>query len=249
MGKLFEKEILNNWGGFKVLANVEETTDNANLAIQYDDHGDEFIFVRTKDGRIFEYGLYVTRKCEPDMSELELSCYKDYFIRKPTMYYEWDNRSSLAYEIYSEVRCRIKERDTRFGGYSDNYKKEYSESYAKFNFEKIIEYMNEQRAKGIRFDQNNRKSEIAEYLKINNIYTDENAKILKETKFDMLIDGADGIAGKRELTSWGISTVHGDCISRIIINGKEKDPARISMKHYYDDDMCDRVVLSINQFR
>ena len=124
MNKLFENEILNNWGGIKVLAEIEETADDANLAIKYNDHGDEFILVRMKDGRMFEYGYYLNRIGCPDPKDIFgnncPSWYKDWFVRKPHFHYEIDERSFLANEMHFYIKNRIEE------GYFDGPKKEYS---------------------------------------------------------------------------------------------------------------------------
>ena len=46
--------ILTNWGGYNVKPNVEETDDEIKLMVLYEDHGDKFILIRTKEGNTYE---------------------------------------------------------------------------------------------------------------------------------------------------------------------------------------------------
>ena len=246
MNKLFENEILNNYGGFTVLADVEEAKDDVNLAIKYNDHGDDFIFVRTKDGKTFEYGLFVTRNGYPDYWQLDQSWCQNYFVRKPKMYLKWDERSGLANEMFIHIKRELFDRDRFFGGPGDTIKKEYSKNYAQRVFEGLLEYVEKQKSKGIRFNVNSDKNDIMRYLEANDILTQENMELLKASKFDTRINGADGIAGKSEVRN---DYVSGDSIERIIINGKEKDPSKISMKRTWDYYGVDGFGLSLGQFR
>lgn len=45
----------------EVRANVEEDADDIVLAVCYEDHGDDFLYIRTKDGKEFKYGWYINR--------------------------------------------------------------------------------------------------------------------------------------------------------------------------------------------
>ena len=246
MSKLFENEILNNYGGFTVLADVEEAKDDVNLAIKYNDHGDDFIFVRTKDGKTFKYGLFVTRNGYPDYWQLDQSWCQNYFVRKPKMYLKWDERSGLANEMHFYIESELFERDRFLGIHGDKIKKEYSKDYAQRVFEGLLKYVEKQKSKGIHFNKNNSKNDILRYLDVNGILTQENTKLLNEAKFDTRINGADGIAGKTEARD---DYVSGDSIERIIINGKKKDPSKISMKRTWDDYGVDGFCLSLKQFR
>lgn len=68
---VFENLVLYNWGDVGVKANIDEQDDEIIAAILYDDHGDEFLSIKTSDG-YFEYGYYLNRPWQPD------------FIREPT---------------------------------------------------------------------------------------------------------------------------------------------------------------------
>lgn len=244
MIKLIENEILNNYGKVVVLANVEENEDDVNLIIKYSDHGDEFIFVRTKNGEMYEYGYYLNRSGFPDIERLENSWAKDYFIRNPIMYFKTDVMSGLSNSIHFRIRDSInKDRDCF------KYRKEYSADYAQLKFNDILEYIEQQKNKGIRFDCENYKSDLKCYLDVNGIMTAENMDKLSKMSFNTRVNGVDGIAAKRKIENYNGFRLSGDDILRIIINGKEKDPSKISKKVFYDDYGVEGFSLSLGQFR
>ena len=128
-------------------------------------------------------------------------------------------------------------------------KKEYSESYAQAVFDDILEYVEKQKSKKIMFDEESYKIKITEYLKTNSIDTEENLKRLNEANFTTRIYGIDGIAGKIKIEKSEGFRLFGDSILKIIINGKEKDPRKISMRYDYDEWGSKTFELSLGQFR
>lgn len=52
---------LKAWGGYDFMVNIDERTDEIELEIKYEDHGDEFLLIKTKQGEIFVYGYFENR--------------------------------------------------------------------------------------------------------------------------------------------------------------------------------------------
>lgn len=49
------------WHVGEIQANVEENVENIDLAVCYEDHGDEFLYIHTKNGEAFTYGWFINR--------------------------------------------------------------------------------------------------------------------------------------------------------------------------------------------
>ena len=244
MENYFAGTILHNWGGVDVLANVEEANEDIVLGIEYEDHGDDFILIKTKDA-IYEYGWFLNRPGWPDYSELDKEWCRDRFTRKPSLYLKEDERSSLSNEIFFKVNR---------GNYCDDIVNktvvERSKEYAQWKFDKFVKYMNDDVAqRGIMYDKRGDKAEMLMYLEKNDILTEENKVKLDSIKFDTKIDGADGIAGKVSYELDGFTRLYGDSIKRIIYKGKERDPEKIRMKRQWDDWGVDTFDLSLAQFK
>ncbi len=62
----YENVVLHNWGGYDCNVELDENIKDISTFIKYDDHGDEFLVVGTKDGSWYEYGLFITRRDYPD---------------------------------------------------------------------------------------------------------------------------------------------------------------------------------------
>ena len=65
------------WHVGDVQANVEENINDIDLAVCYADHGDEFLYICTKDGEAFTYGWFINRPfCILDEAD-------DWVLRRP----------------------------------------------------------------------------------------------------------------------------------------------------------------------
>lgn len=245
MENYFAGKILHNWGGVDVLANVEETNEDIILGIEYSDHGDDFILIKTKDA-IYKYGWFLNRRGYPDYSELDKEWNKSWFTRKPNLYYREDERSALSNEIFFRI-------NGKYAFYDDTYFKtvvEFSKEHAQCKFDRFVGFMKDDIARrGIMYDKRRDKYRIYEYLKENNILTEENEAKLDSIKFDTKIDGADGVAGKISYKVENTSRLYGDLITRIIYKGKERNSEKIRMKHLFDDWGVDTFDLSLAQFK
>ena len=103
MKKDLSNVILNNWGGISVKADIDEKMEDIVLAIKYEDHGDDFLLIKTKDGT-YEYGWWLNRERDfyPKYDELYDGIYDwtKLFIRRPYLFYRFDYECKLSNEIF-----------------------------------------------------------------------------------------------------------------------------------------------------
>ena len=86
--------ILHYYGGMDLQVRLEEDWNDIDLFIIYEDHGDEFLRIRTKDGENYKYGYVGNRKNIFDESS--------YYITQPELFCIEDEHSSLANEIFHQ---------------------------------------------------------------------------------------------------------------------------------------------------
>lgn len=236
MEKKLDGIILKNWRSVDVLVELDESIDDIELAIKYEDHGDDFLIIKTKD-QLFEYGWYLNRLGYPDYGSEELERSKR-FVNKPTLYYEFDKRSSLSNEIFRYVHEYI----TDWHGHT----KQYSKSMAQLRFDWYIEFMDDVSHRGVTYDHSKKDRDILmDFLEKNDIKTDENLAKLDSVKFSSKINGADGIAGKIEFSR---SILHGDYIDFIYHKGEFVNLDDVKIKTDLDDDWHDVFDLDLTQF-
>ena len=90
------KEIIDNvkvlygWDGANVLPEIEENPEDISVVVKYCDHGDEFLVIKTREGKTYEYGCYENRP----YGSLET------FVRKPHLYKQFDECSAISNKIY-----------------------------------------------------------------------------------------------------------------------------------------------------
>lgn len=192
---IYEK--LNSYDNITLKTNVDDEINNIDLVIKYNDHGDDFLLVRS-NGNIYEYGYWLNRYGYPSYSELHNSNYDFGFVRKPELYYDYDERSSFSNEIYKHAKQNFID-DSSFD--SDKVRKCITAYNAQGYFDDFIEYMNSyvpSRKIIYNFIYSTIKDDIIDFLKLNEIYTDENIEKFSNIKWTSKIDGFDGIAGKRK---------------------------------------------------
>lgn len=220
--KLEATKVLRGWKGLDVIPNVEEKPEDIWLLIKYDDHGDDFLVVGTRDGHLYNYALYVNRK------------YTDFYtyLRKPELFKQLDNYANVSNEIFFKFERLFRKSHMLFG-----YDLKCSvKSDAQRRFNEAIEYMTElaKTADSV-FDWENKKPEIERWLQLNEIDTEDNLKKLKDTPFHNKIgeNRVIGIAGKRDIT--GLEWISGDHFDFICVNNKELDPEKVIVEGEYDE--------------
>lgn len=247
------KEIaLRNYGGIVVKSSIDEKTEDVNLAILYQDHGDDFLVIRTGE-KIYKYGWFVNRPFYPDYSDLDKEWNKDKFVRNPRLFYKEDKGSCLSNEMFYWLEDQL-EPEYRKGSFWSS-RRVGKESYKEvvWRLEDIKETMKTYADRGITYDADYKKEMLLIYLKANDAMTEETMNIVNSIKWDSRIDGFDGIAGKVETNN----LISGDVIKFIIYNGQEIDPKEWVKSHYDEDDDDDydydygqeTFTIDINQFK
>lgn len=241
MKNTLENLILGNWGGIRLRAEIEEKLEDIDLIIKYNDHGDDFLVIRS-NGKYYEYGYWLNRKFQPEYDVI-ISSQRDYgFIRKPKLFCAFDKNCILANKIYFDMKHRFYETEWMR---SDFIRKEYDQSYAQYSFDKFIEYMGEVYDKGIIYHQEDIRRDAEKYLETNGILTQENINKLDEVKWTSRIDEVDGIAGKKECDTY----ISGDKIEFIFYKGKPLHWRKTKRRYYRDDWGFSIFGMSLDQFK
>ena len=247
MDNILSKIILRNWGGINVTADIDEKLKDIKVAVKYSDHGDDFLFVKTKDGNEYEYGWYIDRQdvfC-PDYDEL-IKSPNDYgFIRKPRLIYAYDNKHVLSNEIFLYVKKNFVE-DISFGSY--RYPYEYDDTYiAQLKLDNYVEFMKDIYGRKITYHKNDDRQEIEYYLKKTGILTQENIDKLNSVRFSSSENEIDGSAGKVKRNVGKV--LEGDRVEFVWYNGEFQELNNKQIRHYYDEDYFERFKLYLNQFK
>lgn len=242
MTNILSETILRNWDGINVIANIDEKLENIMVAVKYSDHGDDFLFVKTRDGKMYEYGWYIGRRdvfC-PDYDELIKSQDDWGFIRKPELFCAYDKRCELSNEIYWYVADRF---------YNRYYMKTIRDDprTAQWKFDDFVRFMEKIYERRITYHKEDYEKRIIDYLTVNEILTKENLEKLHSVKFTSGENGIDGTAGK------GVRYVgkylKGDRIEFVWYNGKCQDLSELEINSYYDREYFERFKLYLGQFK
>lgn len=250
---------LNAWKNIVVKVVTDEDIEDMSWAAVIEVHGDEYLVVKMKDGRAYEYGCYANLK-DSEYILKNLS-------KQPEMFRGSDRFASASNKIYELVHFYIFKKD---GFFIDEKIKEESKTSAQYDFDHLLEKVD-----GIfdnyadRYDCNHHKDDIIRFLKLNGIDTEENLNKLNETRWDSKTNGIDGYAGKRDLDpdasiyfdslidtynvskaeleivkdddddEWGVSGYYLNLIPDPILNANKKLYEAIDNKfkntYYYDD--------------
>lgn len=246
MSNILSKTILRDWGGINVVADIDENLEDIRVAVKYSDHGDDFLFVKMKDGTAYEYGWYIGRQdvlC-PDYDELIASPNDWGFIRKPRLIYAYDKRCVLANEIFLYVERRFVE-DGSFWSYRRPY--EYDDTRtAQRKLDDYVEFMRDVYGRKITYHKNDDRRKVEYYLEKTGILTQENIDKLNSVRFSSGENGIDGSAGKKK--RYVDKVLEGDRVEFVWYNGEFQDLDKLKTKYFYDRDHFKRFKLYINQF-
>lgn len=224
-GKALEgvKEI-NAWGGIKLIPQIEEKAEDIWLLVTYEDHGDDFVVVGTKDGKCYEYGYWLNRNgFNPDWMN---------WVRRPITYKKEDEYAKLSNDIYHEFHYEFREKGL---GNFDHLKKYNSTYDAQLTFNNFLNYMKakmEGDTMYLRYGDSY-KCELRMWLKLNDIDTADNLEALENTPFDTHVNGFDGVAGKRCICPDIV--LYADHFDKIIVNGKKLDRRKVSKPDHTDE--------------
>lgn len=220
-GKVLEgiKEI-NAWGGIKLIPQIEEKAEDIWLLVTYEDHGDDFVVVGTKDGKCYEYGYWLNRRdFYPELTE---------WARKPMTYKKEDEYSVLSNRIYREFNYYFKERNGGYRIYNDV-------DYAQRTFLHFLNFMKEEMEGDTIYVKHGRdyKYELHRWLQANQMDNNYYLEALENTPFDTHVNGFDGVAGKRCICP--DTVLYADHFDKIIVNGKKLDRRKVSKPDHTDE--------------
>lgn len=249
---------LNAWKNIIVKVVTDEDIEDMSWAAVINDHGDEYLVVKMKDGRAFKYGCFANLK-DSEYILKNLS-------KQPEMFRASDRFASASNKIYELVHFCIFEKDGFF--IDEKIKKESKES-AQYDFDHLLEKVGGMFDTSTeRYDCNHYKDDVIQFLKVNEIDTEENLKKLNETRWDSKTNGIDGYAGKKDLDpedsiyfdglvdtynvskaeleiikddnpdAWGVSGYYLNLTPDPILNANKKLYAAIDdkFKNFYPDD-------------
>lgn len=196
----FGNVALSAWGGVCTCSQIDEKENEIEKLVIYTDHGDDYLIVKTKDGKIYKYGYFLNLKFGPRS-----------YIREPVLFRKEDEMSYISNKIYSSISGVFYDRMT----YQIIKDSEYG---AKTTFATLVLYMQAYYNSGVMYHCGRYKEIVKRYLKENGIDTEENLKKLDDIVFDTSYYGIDGIAGKIDIT--GQDWIYGDEVKYAYSNGK-----------------------------
>lgn len=223
------------YGGLILDPMIEEADEDIDIAVKYYDHGDEFVVVRTLDGKCYEYGYYINR---PGYDMYDVLDSTNWFIRNPERFFTGDS-SSVENDLFWRIRRVFCE------GNWYRPKICYNKSSAQNQFNFFCEYdLKEAQASTARFDLNDHKSEIKAFLEANGIATEENLKTLENLKLDSRKNGFDGVCAKKEHDGY----IYGDNLVWIYARGQMLDPKDVEIDYDQDDWCVETFSMDLSQF-
>lgn len=193
-----EMMTIRTWHGPDFKPDIEEDMNDIFLMIGYSDHGDDFIYVQTKDGHEYEYGYWCDIRWHDDYDELikaDPERLKNYgYIRLPKLYKQEDKESRLSNDIFICFDKWLK--------YSDHDLKSWKPASpgwdAEFKFNLIIKKFKEAFDSGLYYDWEEKRQVLYDFLEKCELDTPENIEIVRTLPMSSKIDGYDGIAAKRQ---------------------------------------------------
>ena len=235
------QDSLVNWGGIVCNVVTDEEIGDIKLAIKYEDHGDEFLYVKTYSGEEYEYGYYLNRYGYSDFDPARNNGEPDEeFIRRPILFKIPDKRSSLSNDIFQKLRssfCGIQE-------HMDFGPQKYND--AEWRIEKLLTYIEELLSKNndTMYHFEDYRKDIVSFIEINDL-DKKWIKKVNSIAWNSRVNGFDGIAGKKK--SYGYLT--GDCAIKVLYKGRDFDITKLTYRTMgYDECGCSTYGLNPNQF-
>lgn len=200
----FGNVALSAWKGVCVCSQIDEKKEDVDKLAIYEDHGDDFVIVKTKDGKVYEYGYFKNLKFPPTI-----------FVREPVLFRKEDSRATISNKIFF---CIHGDHGMRFVDRMSYRINKDSETIANYKFHSLVRDMQGIYDSGVMYHHDGDKEIIKRYLKENGIDTEENTKLLEKMVFDTSYYGIDGIAGKIEIGDF--KWIYGDRLKYAYSNGK-----------------------------
>ena len=222
-------ETIYAYGDYVMKAEIEEKPEDIHLCIGYTDHGDEFIYVQTKDGCTYTYGFWCNRNFQPDYDYLLKHPTEDY-VRLPKLFKAADRNSTLSNSIYRDFNYYMDYSNYHSRSW-DPGRREWEREY---KFKHAVELFQEAASSGIKYDWEAKREIFFEYLKKYDMDTPDNLKIVEELPMSSRVNGFDGIAAKK---IWEEKTLYFDDLNFVIKDGVEMDTSQVAILE--DPDSAD----------
>lgn len=228
---------LKQWGGLNLNAVTDEDIGDISLAIIYNDHGDDFLYIRTYSGEEYEYGYWLNRKnfwgsFDPAKNDGQSD---KWFIKRPILYRMPDENAHYSNEACWIISRNLEKKEGMFG--FKTIKKLESKALAERSIEWAIKELKVLLADA---DEKNIYYSMKGHSAINNlvyfatvneldqVYFDK----IKEVNIDSSINGYDGIAGKRTADNF----IFCDHIRQVFYRGKNFDVEKLCISHDSTDE-------------
>lgn len=187
-----------------ISVDVEEEIESITLAVLYKRHGDDYLYVKTNKGEAYTYGYFLDLKYPPDK-----------YSRKTSLVVTDDVRAELSNRIFG---CMA---DHFYDLMTGRPIKENSSIYAQLKFINLMTELSKFYSMNVYYNHLGEKDAIRKYLEVNNIYTEENKKILEKAKLHSKTEnGVDGVAGK--IYAQNNYSIEADAFITIYKNGDEQ---------------------------
>lgn len=227
------------YGDICLKADIEESIDDIEIAVGYHNHGDHYIYVKTKEGATYDYGCFFNLKFEDNYENINEAKY----LRVPEMFsiYEDSKTHILSNELYFRFEELFQKSHMSFG-----FDKIVSKEEAQYLFDSGIRTLESAFKTGKYFNKDRYKKDFLYFLEKNGIDSEKNLEILDNAHFSSRINGYDGIAGKRVTSEK--TRMYQDGFDFIIVNGKEIPFKNTIIIRDDDDEGFEYQMLDLRQF-
>lgn len=235
---------INAWKNIALAAGVDEKPEDIHIAILYHDHGDDFLFIQTKDGHQYEYGFWCNLKHHKNYEDL-LPVDEDpekEFIRNPFLVVNrLDDDAKVSNKL---LRALGEALDGPRRSYGFDYVTDVP-SYAQWRFEQALAAFDDAWGSKVFYDYSSKKAGIQDFLKHNNIDTPENLQLLDNAHLSSKVDGIDGVAGKKAVNETCLS---GDGVKFVIVDGQDRIKDLVYTESDWDEWGFPTKYLPLDQF-
>lgn len=187
---------LSCWGGYTIECITDEDIEDIEYAFVTNNHGDDWLIVKTKEGKIYKYGWWF------NLSDSEIWIDTKDFITKPVRFKKKDKNSNLANDFYRFFKNLFYEESYPWGFREEHIRKNDSKEEVKYRIDMLAKELDRLYESGIEYSKHQDRNEVIAYLRENNAEVD--LKYLYSLHWDSKVDGYDGVAGKEDISDYDI---------------------------------------------
>lgn len=242
------QETLKNWGGVTLNAVTDEDIKDISLVIKYNDHGDEFLYIRTYSGEQYTYGYWLNRKdylrydqFNPETNDGRSD---EFFIKRPILFRLPDKDCIYKNAAYFAVNNKYMGIGT--DGLSLRLKcknKEDAKRRLCYALKALISEKEVADKDNIYYDFSGIADSIIDFAIYNDLDESEWKEIRKQ-KWDSSVNGFDGVAGKKIASNY----IYADAVEEVLYRGKGFDVEKLRIYVNNEDEWgCETIVLNTKQ--